>query len=195
MNFYGDNFNNVASGDPIEANVNVYGGFLFNIGGRKYSAYNPCEYLGYINNLNNQVNSLRGELATTSAALAAAEAQLPCPEVVAQEVVVQSPMLTTVRFKIDSSVISDEEMVNVYNMAEWMKANPNVNVVVQGYADKDTGTAAYNMELSQRRGQAVVDALVNYGIDSSRLTIQANGSDVQPYDENNWNRIVIFAQP
>ena len=195
VNFYGDNFNNVASGDPIEANVNVYGGFLFNIGGRKYSAYNPCEYLGYINNLNNQVNSLRGELATTSAALAAAEAQLPCPEVVAQEVVVQSPMLTTVRFKIDSSVISDEEMVNVYNMAEWMKANPNVNVVVQGYADKDTGTAAYNMELSQRRGQAVVDALVNYGIDSSRLTIQANGSDVQPYDENNWNRIVIFAQP
>ena len=188
VNFYGDNFNNVASGDPIEANVNVYGGFLFNIGGRKYSAYNPCEYLGYINNLNNQVNSLRGELATTSAALAAAEAQLPCPEVVAQEVVVQSPMLTTVRFKIDSSVISDEEMVNVYNMAEWMKANPNVNVVVQGYADKDTGTAAYNMELSQRRGQAVVDALVNYGIDSSRLTIQA-------YDENNWNRIVIFAQP
>ncbi|MCI9607002.1 MAG: OmpA family protein [Muribaculaceae bacterium] len=195
VNFYGDNFNNVASGDPIEANVNVYGGFLFNIGGRKYNAYNPCEYLGYINNLNNQVNNLRGELATTAAALAAAEAQLPCPEVVAQEVVVQAPMLTSVRFKINSAVITDEEMVNVYNVAEWMKANPNVNVLVQGYADKDTGTSAYNMELSQRRGQAVVDALVNYGIDSSRLTIQANGSDVQPYDENNWNRIVIFTQP
>lgn len=195
VNFYGDNFNNVASGKPIEANVTAYGGFLFNIGGRDFKSYNPCEYLGYINSLNNQVNDLRGELATTAAALAAAQAQLPCPEVVAEEVTVQTPMLATVRFKINSAVISDEEMVNVYNVAEWMKANPNANVIVQGYADKDTGTAAYNMELSQRRGQSVVDALVNYGIDSSRLTIQANGSDVQPYDTNNWNRIVIFTQP
>ncbi len=87
-------------------------------------------------------------------------------------------------------------MVNVYNVAEFLKANPQATVTVQGYADKDTGTAAYNMELSQRRSQAVVDVLVNkYGIDASRLTIKANGSDVQPYDINNWNRIVIFTQP
>ncbi|MBD5375007.1 MAG: OmpA family protein [Paramuribaculum sp.] len=197
VNFYGDEFNNVVSGDPIEANVSVYGGFSFNIGGRNYSAYNPCEYLGYINTLNNQVNDLRGQLATTAAALAAAEAQLPCPEVVEQEaIVIQTPILASVRFKIDSARISNEEMVNVYNVAEYMKANPNVTVTVQGYADKDTGTAAYNMELSQRRAQAVVDALVNkYGVDSSRLTINANGSDTQPYSENNWNRIVIFTQP
>ena len=197
VNFYGDEFNNVVSGDPIEANVSVYGGFSFNIGGRNYSAYNPCEYLGYINTLNNQVNDLRGQLATTAAALAAAGAQLPCPEVVEQEaIVIQTPILASVRFKIDSARISNEEMVNVYNVAEYMKANPNVTVTVQGYADKDTGTAAYNMELSQRRAQAVVDALVNkYGVDSSRLTINANGSDTQPYSENNWNRIVIFTQP
>ncbi len=198
VNFYGDEFNNVVSGDPIEANVSVYGGFSFNIGGRNYSAYNPCEYLGYINTLNNQVNDLRGQLATTAAALAAAEAQLPCPEVVEQEaIVIQTPILASVRFKIDSARISNEEMVNVYNVAEYMKANPNVTVTVQGYADKDTGTAAYNMELSQRRAQAVVDALVNkYGVDSSRLTINANGSDTQVYpDNNNWNRIVIFTQP
>ena len=197
VNFYGDEFNNVVSGDPIEANVSVYGGFSFNIGGRNYSAYNPCEYLGYINTLNNQVSDLRGQLATTAAALAAAEAQLPCPEVVEQEaIVIQTPILASVRFKIDSARISNEEMVNVYNVAEYMKANPNVTVTVQGYADKDTGTAAYNMELSQRRAQAVVDALVNkYGVDSSRLTINANGSDTQPYSENNWNRIVIFTQP
>ncbi len=80
-NFYGDNFNNVVSGDPIEANLSVYGGFNINFGGRKFTGYNPCEYLGYINSLNQQVNDLRGTLATTAAALAAAEAQLPCPEV------------------------------------------------------------------------------------------------------------------
>lgn len=197
VNFYGDNFNNVVSGDPIEANVTVYGGLSFNIGGRNYSAYNPCEYLGYISNLNNQVNDLRGQLATTAAALAAAEAQLPCPEVVEQEaVVIQTPILASVRFTIGSARITKEEMVNVYNVAEYMKANPNITVTVQGYADKDTGTAAFNMELSQRRAQAVVDALTGkYGVDASRLNINANGSETQPYSENNWNRIVIFTQP
>lgn len=195
-NFYGDNFDNVASGDPVDVNLSVYGGFNINFGERKYSAYNPCEYIDYINSLNGQINDLRGALATTAAALAAAEAQLPCPEVVAQEtVIVQAPLLATVRFKINSARISKEEMVNVYIISEWMKANPDAQVIVDGYADKDTGTAAYNMELSQRRGQAVVDALVNeYGINPSRLTIQANGSDVQPLPVNNWNRIVIFEQ-
>ena len=194
-NFYGDNFDNVSSGKPIESTLMVYGGLSFNLGKRNYKAYNPCEYVDYINSLNNQVNDLRGALATTAAALAAAEAQLPCPEVQAPAPAA-APLLATVRFKINSAVITDEEAVNVYNVAQWMKANPEAKVYVQGYADKDTGTAAYNMELSQRRGQSVVDALVNqYGIDPSRLTIQANGSDVQPYETNNWNRIVIFTQP
>lgn len=49
------------------------------------------------------------------------------------------------------------------------------------------------MDLSKRRAQAVYDVLVNkYGVNPDRLAIQAEGSDVQPYDVNNWNRIVIF---
>lgn len=197
VQWYADNFNNVDYGDPIEANLTVIGGLTFNLGGRKYQGMNPCDYLDYINGLNNQVNDLRGELAATAAALAAAEAQLPCPEVVeAQQIIVEAPLFSTVRFKINSAKISNEEMVNVYNVAQWMNANPQANVVIQGYADKDTGTSTYNMKLSERRAQAVIDALTNkYGIDPSRLTTQAYGSDVQPYDVNNWNRIVLFTQP
>lgn len=192
--FYGDNFNNLAYGRPVDINVTVTGGFAITFGGRKYNAYNPCDYIGYIDNLNNQVNDLRGALATTAAALAAAEAQLPCPEVEeTTTVIVNAPMMATVRFSLNSARISKMEMVNVYNTAEWMKANPEQNVAIVGYADKDTGTAAYNMALSKRRAQAVYDALVNqYGINPDRLTIAAEGSDVQPYDVNNWNRIVIF---
>ena len=85
------------------------------------------------------------------------------------------------------------EMVNVYNISEWMKANPDQNVAIVGYADRDTGTSTYNMGLSQRRAEAVRNALVNdYGINPDRLSISAQGSEVQPYDVNNWNRIVIF---
>ena len=138
-------------------------------------------------------------MANTAAALAVAEAQLPCPEVVEQQTVVvqeNAPLLATVRFTINSAKISREEMVNVYNMAEYLKANPDQNIVIVGYADKDTGTSAYNMSLSKRRAEAVRDALVNkYGINPDRLSISAEGSNVQPYDVNNWNRIVIFANP
>ena len=194
--FAGDNFNNEVVGAPIDMNLSVIGGFSFNIGGADFKSYNPCDYVSYIANLNNQVNDLRGALATTSAALAAAEAQLPCPEIQVQEkntVIEAAPMMATVRFNINSARIRNQEMVNVYNVAEWMKANPEQNVVICGYADKDTGTSSYNMALSKRRAEAVRDALVNkYGINPDRLTIDAEGSNVQPYKENNWNRIVIF---
>ena len=193
--FYGDNLNNIPGGRPIDINLTATGGFIFKIGGDDFKSYNPCDYLGYISNLNNQVNDLRGALATTSAALAAAEAQLPCPEV-QETVVVQetAPLMSTVRFTLNSARISDMEMVNIYNTAEYLKANPDQKVVIAGYADKDTGSSAYNMSLSKRRAEAVKKALVEkYGISADRLTIQAQGSDSQPYDVNNWNRIVIFS--
>ncbi len=194
--FYGDNFNGFVGGDPIEANLSAIGGFSFNIGGRDFQAYNPCDYLDYVNNLNGQVNDLRGKLAATEAALAAANAQLPCPEVTEATVQQQTTLMATVSFKINSAKIQDTEAVNVYNIAQWMKANPNANVVIDGYADRDTGTSAYNQELSERRAKAVYDSLVNdYGISPSRLTTNAYGSSTQPYPENNWNRIVIVTQP
>lgn len=193
--FYGDNVNGCAYGRPVDINIQAIGGFSFNLGGVNYQAYNPCRDAAYIASLNGQVNNLRGELATTAAALAAAESQLPCPDTKAGPCPQSkaAPMMSTVRFKINSATITDEEMVNVFNTAEYLKANPDVRVLIKGYADKDTGTATYNKELSRRRAQAVFDTLTGtYGIDRNRLTIDAEGSAVQPYKTNSWNRIVIF---
>lgn len=194
--FYGDNFNNIVNSDPIECNITAIGGLSFTIGGRKFTRYNPCDYLGYVNQLNGQVNDLRAQLAAANAALLEAQNQ-PVQQIVEQPAApVATPLLTTVRFKINSAKITDEEAVNVYNIAQWMKANPDAKVVIDGYADKDTGTAEYNMELSQRRAQAVMDALTGeYGISADRLAMKAYGSDTQPYETNNWNRIVIINQP
>lgn len=194
-NVYGDNFDNEAGGRPMDIDISAVGGFTVNFGPREFNHYNPCDYVGYLNNANNQINDLRGALAATSAALAAAQAQLPCPEVVEAAVVEEQPvLLPSVRFKINSAYVSSEEMVNVYNIAQYLKANPTMQVVIAGYADKDTGTADYNMKLSQRRAQAVADILTSdYGIDPARLTVQAAGSNTQLYDTNSWNRIVVFA--
>ncbi len=194
--FYGDNFNNSAYGKPIDINISAIGGFAFYFNGSSFERYNPCDYVGYINTLNNQVNDLRGALAASNAALAAAEAQLPCPEVTAPAAAPEPAVFPTVRFKINSAYVSSEEMVNVYNIAEYLKANPDSKIVVRGYADKDTGTAEYNQKLSERRAQAVADILTSdYGIAADRISTEAEGSATQPYPTNDWNRIVIFARP
>lgn len=192
--FYGDNWNGSAEGHPVEANVQALGGFNFNIGGRGWSTFNECDYVSQLAALNAQCNDLRGQLLASNQEVAALQAQLPCPEV-KEKNCENAPLMTTVRFQINSDVISPEEEVNVYNMAEWLKANKDEKVTIVGYADADTGTSEYNMALSERRANAVADALVNnYNISRDRLTIEYNGSDVQPYKENNWNRIVIFTQ-
>ena len=194
--FYGDNFNNDAYGRPVDIDLSAIGGFTFYFTGSKFQRYNPCDYVEYLNNANAQINDLRGALATTSAALAAAEAQLPCPEVQETVAVSSTTILPTVRFKLNSAYVSSEEMVNVYNIAEFMKANPDTQIIVRGYADEDTGTSEYNMKLSERRAQAVADILTgDYGIDANRLILEAAGSNTQIYETNDWNRIVIFAVP
>lgn len=197
--FYGDNFNNCAVDRPLDVDITALGGFSFNIGGSDFHTYSPCSDLAYMNQLNGQINALRGELAETATALAIAQSQLPCPQVEETTVIIDNtkvmgtPMMSTVRFTIGSAEISSEEMVNVYNVAEYLKANPDVNVTVIGYADRDTGTAAFNQELSVKRADAVVNALVNYGVNANRLTAKGEGSAVQPYGTNSWNRIVIFS--
>ena len=196
--FYGDNFNNTVYGRPVDLDISATGGVIIHFTGSKFERYNPCDYVNALNQANAQVNDLRAALATTSAALAAAEAQLPCPEVpdVVAEESSSTTIFPTVRFKLNSAYVSSEEMVNVYNIAEYLKANPDAQIVVRGYADKNTGTSAYNMKLSQRRAQAVADILTgDYGISEDRLILQAEGSDTQVYPTNDWNRIVIFAAP
>lgn len=193
--FYGDNWNGCAYGEAVDAKVSAIGGFNFNIGGRGWNVYNECVSASEIAALNGQVNNLRAELLEANQALAAA---LETPAQVTNTVQVvegpDQPLMATVRFKINSSVIAPEEDVNVYNMAQYLKENPEVNITVAGYADKDTGTAEYNQQLSERRAKAVVDALTKqYGIAADRISVQANGSASQPYPANNdWNRIVIF---
>ena len=202
--FYGDNFNNYAYGEPVDVNITAIGGVTINFGGRNFKAYNPCGDLGYIMQLNERVNDLRAALDVCNAELAEAEAQLPCPEV--KPTVVHKPtttptatavpdviLLSTVRFAKNSAMITDAEMVNVYNVAEWLKENPKQNIVIKGYADEQTGSSDYNMALSRERAQNVYDTLVDYGINPNRLSIQAEGSDSQVYETNDWNRIVIFA--
>ena len=95
-------------------------------------------------------------------------------------------------FKINSTVIRNDEMKKVKEVAEYMKANPNTKVTLVGYADKGTGTPAINAKIAAGRAAIVTSTLIKkYGIDPSRITEDSKGDTYQPYPENDLNRVTI----
>lgn len=119
----------------------------------------------------------------------------PEPKVVVKEVESKDE-LTPVFFTINSSVVRDNQLISVAKAAEYLINNPSAKIELASYADKKTGTPAYNMQLSKKRSDAVAKVLVNkFGISKSRLVLKHYGDTVQPFDENDWNRVTIFILP
>lgn len=94
-------------------------------------------------------------------------------------------------FLIGSSYIRKSEAKKLDALVEWLKANPDFNVLVVGYADKATGNATINSRISQKRADNVKKYLVNAGIDEARLETNYKGDTVQPFEEIAKNRVVI----
>ena len=93
-------------------------------------------------------------------------------------------------FELDSDVISDEEAAKLVDFIQWLnKYNRSVDIC--GYADVQTGRPKYNMGLSSRRVEKVKAFLVEHGVDASRISTDYKGDTVQPFAENDLNRVVI----
>jgi len=126
--------------------------------------------------------------------------QLPCPECPKPQPPVTPPpaqpdvvLNNVVFFRLNSANIDRNQEINIYNTAEYLKNNPNASVKIVGYADKQTGTADYNMKLSEKRAKNVAKTLIEkYNISSNRVKVEWKGSSEQPYKENAWNRVAIF---
>ena len=77
-------------------------------------------------------------------------------------------------FDTDKSDIRANETSKVTDVAAYMKQNPSVQVGIDGYADP-RGTDPYNQALSERRVNAIRDALVNAGVASDKIKTGAFG--------------------
>lgn len=195
MQAVADQFNRVNMGSQIETAISVIGGLSFKFRESRFKAFDPYIDQLAIAELNRRTNQLRAALQECQSRKIECP---PCPEVAPQTIVVEkescSGMTASVSFAINSATVSSREMVNVYNVAQWLKENPDCKVTITGYADRNTGTAEYNMKLSKRRAEAVAEILQNnYSIAAGRIVIDSEGSSQQPYpNDNNWNRIVLI---
>ncbi len=95
------------------------------------------------------------------------------------------PASTAIFFEIGKADLSEKNKARIQLYAEAINASSDDCVYeVGGYADKKTGSVKRNQTLAEKRAQAVYDALVEYGVDPSRLEMKAYGG-VDPMFFNN----------
>ena len=96
-------------------------------------------------------------------------------------------------FTINSNKITESENKKILEVIDFLVANPDSKVVVTGYADKGTGNDRINDRIAAKRAAAVTWMLQKkYGIPAERITEESKGSRVQPFAENDKNRVSIM---
>jgi peptidoglycan-associated lipoprotein len=73
-----------------------------------------------------------------------------------------------VLFAVDEHGLTPEARSVLNQQATWMMANTDYSAVIEGHADEQ-GTSAYNVALSARRANSVIEFLVERGVSSARL--------------------------
>ncbi|MGA9657909.1 MAG: OmpA family protein [Asticcacaulis sp.] len=79
-----------------------------------------------------------------------------------------------VYFEFDKSALTADAQSVVAAAADYAKAGNAARIVVVGHTDT-SGSAAYNIRLSERRAKTVADALAGLGVDGSKLAVDWKG--------------------
>jgi len=88
-----------------------------------------------------------------------------------------------VLFNTDQAVLTAQGMQTAQRLAEVLRNNPDRSLLVEGFTDS-TGSAAHNLDLSQRRAESVRSALSQMGVDRSRIETRGYG-EAYPVAGNN----------
>lgn len=94
--------------------------------------------------------------------------------------VVQMPQ--DLLFAVDSAAVRPDLRSDLYTVASSLMKYPNSRIEVIGHTD-NTGAAAYNQDLSQRRAVAVAGVLRESGVPGARIAAYGRGED-QPIASN-----------
>jgi outer membrane protein OmpA-like peptidoglycan-associated protein len=75
-----------------------------------------------------------------------------------------------------SSSLTSQSKAKLKATARYLVANPDKSVVIEGHASTN-GNHAANQSLSEVRANAVKDQLVSLGVEESRISVEAFGSE------------------
>lgn len=84
--------------------------------------------------------------------------------------------LQSINFEYDKAALTSEVRRILAGNAEWMKANPNLTVQIEGHCD-DRGSSEYNIALGERRAKAVKNYLVSLGVSADKISTISYGEE------------------
>lgn len=116
-------------------------------------------------NLDRQARELQAEISNSSIRIINEGSQL--------RVVMPEGIL----FATDSATVQPSIQNDLYAVADNLNRYPNSRVEIIGHTD-NTGSAAYNQDLSQRRAMAVAAILRSAGVAGGRIVAYGRGEDL-----------------
>lgn len=84
-------------------------------------------------------------------------------------------VMRNINFEFDSAVLSESSDAAIDSLANFLNDNSLINIEIAGFTD-NSGTEEHNQKLSFERANAVKEALINKGVDATRMTVVGNGS-------------------
>ena len=79
-------------------------------------------------------------------------------------------------FDYDSAVLSQQTLSGLLFVADYLKSNPAVQILIEGHCD-ERGTRDYNIALGHKRAEAVRKQLARMGVDPQRITTKSFGKE------------------
>ena len=93
-----------------------------------------------------------------------------------------------IHFDFDKYNIRPDAAEILKRKAEWLKAHPNVRLLIEGHCD-ERGTEEYNLALGERRTNSAQQFLLNLGVDVSYISTISYGEErpINPgHNEEAW---------
>jgi peptidoglycan-associated lipoprotein len=103
---------------------------------------------------------------------------------------VRETLADIVYFEYDSNELTAEAQEKLRTKAAILRANPGLQLQVEGHAD-ERGSTEYNLALGQRRAETVREFMAGFGIEGGRVSTISYGEErpiVEGSEESVWAR-------
>ena len=94
-------------------------------------------------------------------------------------------------FTIGSFAVRKSEEEKLIKLINFLNTNPDYSVQLVGYADKATGSPKVNMQVSKARTEVVRKKMIELGVPAERIESSYMGDTVQPFEQNDMNRVIV----
>jgi outer membrane protein OmpA-like peptidoglycan-associated protein len=122
------------------------------------------------------------------------------PKVVERVIIEKAPekkdpfVLASILFGLNQTNPLKGQDINLVNVVKYLEEHPDAKIRLDGYGDKATGTPDQNLKVAIKRADNLRRILIEtYRVEAKRIETQAIGSNHQPYERNEWNRLVLIS--